>query len=478
MFLHIKYIIIKIYLMKDFAEKYYELGLNPTCISYIKTKYNLKENNPEKSPCHAWKRWQVRRPKVEEILDLDWKFSNGIGAVLGYASRCIDIDNCNDYDFIKEFLKCLRLPADYEWVVKSPNGFHIHVISGPIYFASHNELVDGVLPIHPNDKYSLMFSKIELRWANHIVLPPTKINGRSYQFINDSFPKKQPARVDMFTIFRTISVFCGNSYGEHGNFEAQKMIFQLCIPSEGYPYAHALYGSLNDDLIKSVIHSSGHIGFDKLPRNIKAGNLYFGFAGSFYINNWNSGSEFFIDVETTGLIKNEFDYENYPRIIQISYCHRRDGEIKSIYVRPDEFTVPMEIENLTGITNDFLIKNGVNIKNALLSIKWPERCQIISHNIEFDLSVLDSEFMRNSNDPYLNSDYRNGNQTFCTMKKFASVFSLKYPKLEEMYKYFFDDLPPIQLHNSSNDLMILMDCYYLMRLHGYIKDNYETQLIE
>jgi hypothetical protein len=64
------------------------------------------------------------------------------------------------------------------------------------------------------------------------------------------------------------------------------------------------------------------------------------------------------------------------------------------------------------------------------------------------------------------------------MKKFASFFSLKYPKLEEMYKYFFDDLPPIQLHNSSNDLMILMDCYYLMRLHGYIKDNYETQLIE
>lgn len=38
---------------KYFAEQYFELGLKPTCISYLKTKYNISENNPEKSPCHS-----------------------------------------------------------------------------------------------------------------------------------------------------------------------------------------------------------------------------------------------------------------------------------------------------------------------------------------------------------------------------------------------------------------------------------------
>ncbi|NEW85101.1 MAG: hypothetical protein GZ094_22425 [Mariniphaga sp.] len=467
--------------MKEYAKQYYELGLNPTCISYIKTKYNVKESNPEKSPCHAWKRWQVRRPMIDEVIQLNWEVSNGIGAVLGHATKCIDIDNCNDYNFVKEFIKLLRLPEDYDWVVKSPNGFHIHVRSGPIYFASYTELIHGVLPIYPNDKYASIFSKVELRWANHIVLPPTIINGQKYKFINDHIPTEQPARVDMFIIFQALSKFCGNFYSGHGNFEAQKMVFQLAAPSEGYPYAEAAYGSIKDEIIKSVTHSSGYIAFDKLPKNIKAGYLKFGFSSdsSYPIYNWYKRSPFFIDIETTGLIKNEFDYENYPRIIQIAYYNSYKREFKTIYIAPDGFTVPEEIENLTGISNDFLIKNGVNIKDALLSIDIPDDCQIVGHNLDFDLSVLDSEYLRHFKNPqiYLNTKHRNGSQTFCTMKKFASMFNVKYPKLSEMYCYFFDDLPPHKMHDASNDLKVLIDCYYIMCLFGYIKEDYENQLI-
>lgn len=466
--------------MREYAKQYYELGLNPTCISYIKTKYNVKENNPEKSPCHAWKRWQVRRPMIDEVMQLNWDFSNGIGAVLGHATKCLDIDNCNDYKFVKEFIKLLRLPEDYDWVVKSPNGFHIHIRSGPIYFASHTELVHGVLPVYPNEKYASKFSKVELRWANHIVLPPTIINGKKYNFINDNIPTTPPERVDMFIVFQALSKFCGNFYDGHGNFEAQRMVFQLASPSEGYPFAQAAYGSINDEIIKGATNSAGFIAFDRLPKNIKAGYLEFGLSdNSLYIKNWYKGSEFFIDIETTGLVINEFDYENYPRIIQIAYYNSYKREFKTIYITPDGFTVPEEIENLTGISNDFLIKNGVNIRDALLSIDIPDNCQIVGHNLDFDLSVLDSEYLRLIKNPktYIANKHRNGSQTFCTMKKFASIFNVKYPKLSEMYCYFFDDLPPHRMHDASNDLKVLIDCYYIMCLYGYIKTDYENQLI-
>lgn len=466
--------------MKQFAKQYHELGLNPTCISYIKTKYNVKENNPEKSPCHAWKRWQVRRPTIDEVMQLNWEVSNGIGTVLGHTTRCIDIDNCNDLDFVKEFLKFLRLPENYEWVVKSPNGFHIHIKSGPIYFASYKELIDGVLPVYPNDKYTSIFSKVELRWANHIVLPPTKINGRKYHFINDNIPAEQPSRVDMFYVFQALSKFCGNYYGGHGNFEARKMIFQLATPSEGYPYAHAAHGSITDEIIKEVTNSAGYICIDELPNNVKAGYLKFQSSyNSYAISNWYKSSEFFLDIETTGLIRNELDYENYPRIIQIAYYNSYKKEFKTIYIKPDGFIVPDEIEKLTGISNEFLLDTGVSIKEALNSIDLPENCPIVGHNIDFDLSILDSEYLRIMKNPntYIANKFRNGSQTFCTMRKFASIFNTKYPTLSEMYNYFFDDIPSHRLHDAKNDLTILIDCYHVMCLYGYTIEDHENQLI-
>lgn len=465
--------------MKEYARKYYELGLNPTCISYIKTKYNINENNPQKSPCHAWKRWQIRRPLLEEVMDLNWNISSGIGSVLGHATRCIDIDNCNDYDFVKDFLRYLGLPADYEWVVKSPNGFHIHIKSGPIYFATNVELIDGVLPVYPNNEFSSKFSKVELRWANHIVLPPTIINGKKYNFINVNFPSSIPLRVDMFVVLQALTKFCGNYFKDHGNFEANKMIFQLCAPSQGYPFAQAALGSLEDNNIKEVTNSAGFIEYNKLPKNIKAGELELDFSyQSAYAIKTFFPQEFFIDIETTGLITNELDYDNYPRIIQIATYSFKKG-LKTFYVKPDGFVVPHEIELLTGITNDFLMNNGISLRDAFISIEIPDDCIIIGHNLDFDLSVLDSEYLRLIKNPktYVSNKHRSVSQAFCTMKKFATTFNVKYPKLSEMFLYFFDDLPQEKMHNATNDLVVLIDCYYIMCLYGYIKDDYENQII-
>ncbi len=467
--------------MKNTAIQYYELGLKPTCISYLKTKYNSKENNPEKSPCHPWKRWQIRKPDISEVKNLNWEFSNGIGAVLGLIHRCIDIDNCDDYEFVMDLLKSIGLPKDYEWVVKTPSGFHIHLHSGPIFFATNKELINGVLPLNANQKYSTTFSKIELRWANHIVLPPTIINGKKYSFVNTSFPNSAPIYVSIFDILMGISKFCGVSKSSYAKIETQNMTFQLCAPSEGYPHAEAMYGTEKNEYLELATNSVGYINYEKVPKNKRAGYIEFSFGKNTLLYNWSS-SPFFLDIETTGLINNPLDYESYPRIIQISYYDSYKREIQNIYIKPDGFEISPEIEKLTGLTKEFLEVHGVNIKDALYSIELNKHGGevIVGHNIDFDLSVIDSEYIRfkkNSNEYIRNNPLRNGAQVFCTMKKFSNIFNVKYPKLTELYEYFFDDMPSITPHNAKNDLEILIDCYKIMDLYGYIIEDHENQII-
>jgi DNA polymerase III epsilon subunit-like protein len=461
--------------MIEFAKKYYDLGLNPTCISYLKTKYNINEKNPQKSASHSWKRWQVRRPKIDEIINLDWNSSNGIGSVLGYIHRCIDIDNCNDYDFIKKILSMLGLPSDYEWVVKTPNGFHIHLTSSNIEFATHKQLQNGVLALLPNDNFKNIFSRIELRWANHIVLPPTAINGKKYSFVNNSFPKENPNYVHVFHVYQMISYVSGNYYSSFGNFEVNDMIFQISAPSEGHSNIVAIKGKLEDVEIKKVTLSSGYIDYSELSINLKMGEKH-----PFSYNN-NNNNPLFIDIETTGLIKNELDYESYPRIIQIAYSYGLNSEIINYYIKPEGFSISDEIERITGITNSKLIEEGVKIEDALKFRNKEIRNPIIGHNVEFDISIIDSEYLRlakKQNSQYIMNKLRDGSQIFCTMKKFASIFGGKYPKLSEMYSILFDDNVPNGTHNAKIDLEILIDCYYLMLLYGFINKDNNDSLIE
>lgn len=467
--------------MKENAIDYYDLGLNPTCISYIKTKYNINENNPEKAPCHAWRRWQVRRPTLKEISDLNWDFSNGIGAVLGHTTRCIDIDNCNDYDFIKEFLKSLGLPVNYEWTVKTPNGFHIHLICNSLTFATQDELIEGVLTVLPNQKYTTIFSRIELRWASHIVLPPTIINGQSYKFLNNTFPNKKPSNIKMSSVFKTIAQFCGSFNGRVGNFETNNVIFQIGIastydcPDNDLRVAR---GSYIKDAVMQATNSDGIIALDNLSKLMKIDTTVLDSIDS-QIKKWQR-ELFFLDLETTGLIENQLDYENYPRITQIAYKKSSEKEINSIFIKPNGFTISKEIEKLTGISTELLNAKGINIRDAFSLLDITSSSQIVAHNIDFDLSILDSEYLRilktNPNTDFKNT-HRNSSRLFCTMKKFASVFNVKYPTLTEMYNHFFDDIPQYIMHNAENDVEVLIDCFHIMELYGYIKTDYDKQII-
>jgi hypothetical protein len=455
----------------DYAEQYFNLGLKPTCISYLKTKYNINETNPEKSPCHSWRRWQVRKPDLIEIQNLPWDQSSGIGTVLGYFNRCIDIDNCKSVHLLKELLRLLGLPEDYEWAVKTPNGFHVHVNMENLPFVTNKELNEGVLALLPNDSYKNKFKRIELRWANHAVLPPTIINGMNYEFVfnNDALPKESPKPIRLDHLFFSLAKYCGttieiNNYVASGSLIINDVDFRVtyCSESPAVLAAQKLLNNNHESVIEEDDNSDQLIGVWNSWRLKKMDG--FDYYADFL------HEPFFIDIETTGLIKDATDYNSFPRVIQIAYSTGNSG-IRNHYIKPNGFIIPKEIEQLTGITNSFLEENGISIRNALSSfINKSVRSPIISYNTDFDLSILDSEFMRcgkENKDPIKNY-LRDGSQIFCLMKKINSIFGGKYLKLSEAYEMFFKEPLPVNAHDAVNDLKVLIDCYDLMKLYGYI----------
>ncbi len=468
----------------DLAHRYSELGLKPTCISFLKTKYNIDERNPSKSPCHFWRHWQVKRQSMEEINSLPWNSASGIGTVLGFDMRCIDIDNCSDESVLYEMLSILALPQTYEWAIRTPNGFHIYIKSADeLPFLTNRELDEGVLALNCNEEYRKKISRIELRWANHSVLPPTKIDGYSYVFLNGTFPQTTPQSVSIYKIFRLITKYCGvyhnDIHGEIGKVKINRLLFQCSHGSHThYPEISVFDATdIEDKLIlecepKSSIRTT--IGYEDE-------HLVSEFAITGYESNL---TPLFIDIETTGLIRDVLDHKSYPRIIQIAFTKGRDSEINSFYVRPDGFTVPQEITQLTGITNEILNGNGIKLEDVLRKF-YHNDLPIVCHNTEFDISVLDVEYMRvmesfaqRNLGVFWSNPFRNGNQIYCTMKKFTQYFGGKFPKLGEMYELLFKEKPLSKMHNAVTDVEVLRDCFYLMNLYGYIKLDSKSKRIE
>ena len=475
--------------LSNIAQEYYDLGLTSTCISYLKTEFNIKEVNPDKSPCHPWRRWQIRRPELKEISSLPWGNASGIGAVLGNTRsygkhhRCIDIDNCSNIELIKDILRHLYLPEDYEWVVKTPNGYHIHVFAGDIEYATSKDMHEGVLALLPNETYKNKFSRIELRWANHIVLPPTNINGLSYEFAfhDNQIPINEPRKIDSDLTLFFLAKYCGSHSEKFDMERGNKAIVNDF-------YFEVTYGS-SDSSYRGIPDMITVFKLPNVNENIINAENNSDLIYSSYIDK--QFSPLFLDLETTGLINNPTNYELYPRIIQIAYTEQKVETINNErrlvtiitnhYIKPDDFTVPKEIENLTGLNDSYLSENGIGIEDVLMGFRFINERQshIISYNTEFDMPIIDSEYLRlQKTKPYIDNYLRKGGlQIFCLMKKINSEFGGKYFKLSEAYEFLFKEALPIKPHNAVNDVEILMDCFYLMSLFGYIRQSNNGKIL-
>lgn len=175
------------------------------------------------------------------------------------------------------------------------------------------------------------------------------------------------------------------------------------------------------------------------------------------------------DVETTGLLdfKKPANDPSQPRIIQIAAIVIDDNRIETarldVFIKPDGWVMPPDLEKLTGITQAILEEHGIPIADALTAFLdlWRACNERIAHNDSFDGRMLRSEMARLYGNVALLEEWKQA-PAFCTMLKSSPICNLpptekmvacgfnkpKPPKLEEAYAHFHGSKP-----QKSHDAM-------------------------
>ena len=214
--------------LKAMSLLYNSIGMNVT-----KIRGNCKDNksfkNIDKDWPHSIEEFYDSSQSKSFILSENWYRNSGIGAVLGWNKyRAIDVDHIGYYykgdidSVIVDFLSHMGIPEDYPWVVKSGSGSGFHII-----FKSEmlkDELSSKAYT--PNFQYACYgsdleyFDRLELRWKDHLVLPPSiHFSGKRYEFWR-GIPDSEPTSIQIYNIDNLVFHYCGriniNKYNLNG----------------------------------------------------------------------------------------------------------------------------------------------------------------------------------------------------------------------------------------------------------------------
>jgi len=200
--------------LKLFASYYYHnMGFN---ITHICPEANIKRDkdrfikkNPYKSSSNDRTNFEYFRQGFQELESFDWKNAKGIGTVAGFNGlRALDFDGSADAKFIEKVLILLKLPLDYEWVVRSgsQNGFHIIFFCGNFSYAGYKRRLKRYFP---NEIYKSKFKCLDYIWYNHLILPPSlHKTGYNYRFEFVDYPLNKPALIDKETHRQLLFELC------------------------------------------------------------------------------------------------------------------------------------------------------------------------------------------------------------------------------------------------------------------------------
>lgn len=177
------------------------------------------------------------------------------------------------------------------------------------------------------------------------------------------------------------------------------------------------------------------------------------------------------DTETTGLPRNLnaplTDFNNWPRMVQIAWqLHDYAGsliEAKNFIVKPDGYTIPFNAEKVHGISTAMANAYGTEINEVLgeFAVALQKTTHVAGHNVEFDLKIVGSEFLRNK----LENDLE-GKTVIDSMIESTEYCALpggrgggfKYPNLSELHKKLFGEEFK-EAHNASADVVATARCF-------------------
>ena len=193
----------------------------------------------------------------------------------------------------------------------------------------------------------------------------------------------------------------------------------------------------------------------------------------------------FYDTETTGLPdwNKPSDDPSQPRIIQLcaELCDDQTLEVfASLHalIKPDGWTIPTELEAITGITNAKCKAVGVDMCLVLpLFFEMWEQCdQRVAHNESFDMRMVRIELFRDKRYGQEYADQWKSGKAYCTCEKAKPHTRLpptermlasgrngyKPPNLGEAYQHFTGKKLE-GAHNATVDVMALKAVYVGIR---------------
>jgi DNA polymerase-3 subunit epsilon len=186
--------------------------------------------------------------------------------------------------------------------------------------------------------------------------------------------------------------------------------------------------------------------------------------------------ELFYDTETTGLPNWSAPSEDpsQPRVTQLAaQLVNTETQIviasMDFIIRPDGWTIPEELQELTGITMELANDVGVSMRMVLPCFLdlWMSSTRRVGHNESFDMRMLRIELMRNSAYMEMADEWKAG-ASFCTQSNSIKIVNLpptakmvaakrtgpKPPTLGEAYEFFTGE----KLDGAHNAMVDVNGC--------------------
>ncbi len=195
------------------------------------------------------------------------------------------------------------------------------------------------------------------------------------------------------------------------------------------------------------------------------------------------------DTETTGLPQNFSapltDFDNWPRCVQLAWqLHDHTGKRLSsgdYIIQPDGFTIPFNAEKVHGISTERAKKEGVPLEEAMDAFsKDIARAEfVIGHNLDFDLSIMGSEYLRAGRDnpltDKLHIDTKNDATYYCKLPGGRGKY--KWPTLSELHDKLFE-VDFEEAHNAAADVDATARCFLELLRIGVIQLHFPPKLTE
>ena len=186
------------------------------------------------------------------------------------------------------------------------------------------------------------------------------------------------------------------------------------------------------------------------------------------------------DTETNGKPVNykasQTDTSNWPRVVQLAWAvFDEKGALvrgRQQIIKPDGWTIPDEVVEIHGISQEKAEADGVPMLIALRDFiaDYESSHTMVAHNIGFDYPVLACEMIRYG----IRAKNRIENKV-CTMNASTDFCRLpggygkyKWPKLMELHQILFNEGFE-GAHDAMNDVLACGRAYFELKKRGIIQ---------